>query len=79
MLTTHRQATLTVADAPDVLVRVLTTLRRRGCAVVSVDFSRGDIHRDGRLRVTYEPPPRAHAPVQPWLANLVDVLAVTET
>jgi acetolactate synthase regulatory subunit len=75
MLTT---TTLTVADAPDVLVRVLTTLRRRGCTIVAVDFSRGDIHRDGRLRVTYEPPPRGHATVRAWLANLVDVLAVGE-
>jgi acetolactate synthase regulatory subunit len=75
MLTTQM---LTVADAPDVLVRVLTTLRRRGCTIVSVDFSRGDIHREGRLRVTYEPPVRANAPVGAWLGNLVDVLAVTE-
>ena len=74
MLTTQ---TLTVADAPDVLVRVLTTLRRRGCTIASVEFSRGDIHREGRLRVSFEPPPRAGAPVRAWLGNLVDVLEVS--
>lgn len=69
---------LTTNDSPDVLVRVLTTLRRRGCTLVSVDYRIGDRHRGGRLDVSYEPPDRCAAAVTAWLANLVEVVAVRE-
>lgn len=82
MLTTkpllHRRATLEVGEAPDVLVRVLTTLRRRGCRVLAVDYRVGDRHRAGRLAVDYAPPPRCEHAVVAWLANLVDVLDVSD-
>lgn len=75
---THR-ADLQVRDAPDVLVRVLTTLRRRGCGVVAVDYRAGDRHRTGRLRVDFTPPTRHEHAVTAWLANLVDVVGVHVT
>lgn len=68
--------TLTVADSPDVLVRVLTLLRRRGCVVRSVEFSTGDRHRPSRLDIGYVPPSRCAGAVPAWLENLVDVIAV---
>lgn len=74
----QRRATLEVRDAPDVLVRVLTTLRRRGCALVSVDYRVGDRHRAGWLDVAYTPPARCEHQVAAWLRNLVDVLDVTD-
>ena len=74
----RRRATLTVREGSDVLVRVLVTLRRRGCTVISVDYHAGDRHRGGWLTVAYAPPPRhAHA-VARWLGNLVDVLEVED-
>ena len=73
----HRRATLD-RDAPDVLVRVLTTLRRRGCAVVAVDYRVSDRHREGWLAVDYTPPPRSEQAVAAWLGNLVDVLEVSD-
>ena len=75
---THR-AQLEVRDAPDVLVRVLTTLRRRGCDVVAVDYRVGDRHRSGHLSVDFTPPPRRDHAVAAWLANLVDVVEVQVT
>ena len=75
---THRRATLEVADAPDVLVRVLTTLRRRGCRVLAVDYRVGDRHRVGWLSVDYAPPRRCEHAIAAWLRNLVDVVAVED-
>lgn len=68
---------LTTSDSPDVLVRVLTTLRRRGCTLVAVDYRSGDRHRAGRLDVSYQPPDRCADAVTAWLANLVEVVSVT--
>jgi acetolactate synthase regulatory subunit len=73
---TTQRLTLAIADSPDVLVRVLTTLRRRGCVLVAVDYRMGDRHRTGRLEVVYEPPARCAGAVAAWLGNLVDVVAV---
>jgi acetolactate synthase small subunit len=67
---------LDVHDGPDVLVRVLTTLRRRRCEITHVDYLARDRHHPGRMVVTIEAP-RAHAHcVEAWLANLVDVVEV---
>jgi acetolactate synthase regulatory subunit len=74
----RRQATLAVREGADVLVRVLVTLRRRGCTVISVDYNTGDRHREGWLTVAYAPPPRHGHAVRGWLANLVDVLDVED-
>jgi acetolactate synthase small subunit len=65
---------VTVSDAPDALVRVLVALRRRRCAIQSVDFVVGDRHRPGRLLISLRPPPRLAHCVGPWLEKLVDVL-----
>jgi acetolactate synthase regulatory subunit len=68
--------TIEVRDTPDVLVRVLTRLRSRQCAITHVDYVARDRHHPGRLVVVIEPPrARAHC-VEAWLLNLVDVLSV---
>ena len=68
---------LDVHDGPDVLVRVLTMLRRRRCEITHVDYFARDRHHPGRMVVTIEAPP-AHAHcVEAWLANLVDVVEVS--
>jgi acetolactate synthase small subunit len=67
---------LDVHDGPDVLVRVLTTLRRRRCEITHVDYCSRDRHHPGRMVIAIEPPP-AHAHcVEAWLDNLVDVVGV---
>jgi acetolactate synthase regulatory subunit len=67
---------LELGDCPEALMRVLTVLRRRRCAVTTVEFVAPDRHYRGRLIVGIVPPP-AHAHcVERWLANLVDVLKV---
>lgn len=68
--------TLEVHDGPDVLVRVLTLLRRRRCEITHVEYLARDRHHPGRLVVGIVPP-RAHAHcVEAWLRNLVDVADV---
>lgn len=74
----RRRAEIRVRDSPDAVTRVLTTLRRRSCLVVAIDFRAADRHRPGRLAVVYEPPPRCRQAVPAWLANLVDVLEVRD-
>jgi acetolactate synthase regulatory subunit len=60
----------------DVLVRVLTLLRRRGCRIVAVDFHEGDRHGPGRLELSVDAPPRIEHRLETWLLGLVDVLEV---
>jgi acetolactate synthase regulatory subunit len=60
----------------DVLVRVLTLLRRRGCRIVAVDFHEGDRHGPGRLELSVDAPPRIEHRLESWLLGLVDVLEV---
>jgi acetolactate synthase regulatory subunit len=63
---------LDVRDSPDVLVRVLTTLRRRGCAIASVEY-----RASGEpMRIGIAAPAACVHCVQAWLMNLVDVLSV---
>ena len=67
---------LDVHDGPDVLVRVLTLLRRRRCEITRVDYVARDRHHPGRMVVAIDAPP-AHAHcLEAWLGNLVDVVAV---
>jgi acetolactate synthase regulatory subunit len=60
----------------DVLVRVLTLLRRRGCRIVAVDFHEGDRHGPGRLELSVDAPARIEHRLETWLLGLVDVLEV---
>jgi acetolactate synthase regulatory subunit len=60
---------------PDVLVRVLTVLRRRGCRIVAVDFHEADQHGPGRFEVTVRAPARIGHRLEAWLSGLVDVRA----
>jgi acetolactate synthase regulatory subunit len=75
--TAPRQFTLRTTDTPDALTRVLTLLRRRGCDIVRVDYTRADRHRPGRLHVVVEARGRPHR-LRAWLLQMVDVLEVDE-
>jgi acetolactate synthase small subunit len=68
---------LDVHDGPDVLVRVLTTLRRRRCEITHVDYLARDRHHPGRMVIGIEAPPNHAHCVEAWLANLVDVVCVS--
>jgi acetolactate synthase small subunit len=72
------QCTLEIGVNPtgDVLVRILATLRRRGCRIDAVDFVAGDRHRPTRLRVGVVLPTRGRDQVTRWVQRLVDVLDV---
>jgi acetolactate synthase regulatory subunit len=72
-----RRLAVATTDRDDVLVRVLTLLRRRGCRIVAVDYQRADRHRPGRFEVCVEAPPRTQAALERWLLGLVDVVAVS--
>jgi acetolactate synthase regulatory subunit len=63
---------------PDVLVRVLTLLRRRGCRLVALDFHEADQHGPGRFEVSVRAPTRIGHRLESWLTGLVDVIAVRE-
>ena len=71
-----RRLALETTGRDDVLVRVLTLLRRRGCRIVAVDFHEGDRHRPQRLELAIEAPARIEHALENWLLALVDVLAV---
>jgi acetolactate synthase regulatory subunit len=70
------QLQLQTTDSPDVLLRVLTTLRRRGCTITSVDYAEGDRHRPGRLEICLRTAPRTEHRIEAWLAGLVEVEGV---
>ena len=71
-----RRFTLETTGSADVLVRVLTLLRRRGCRILAVDFHEGDRHRPERLEVAIDAPTRIEHRLESWLSGLVDVVAV---
>jgi len=71
-----RRLTVATTGADDVLVRVLTLLRRRRCRIVAVDFRQADPHGPGRFEVSVEVPARADSALERWLLGLVDVVAV---
>ena len=75
--TSPRRFRLRTTEAPDALPRVLTLLRRRGCDLVRVDYTRADRHRPGHLQIMVEARGRPHR-LQAWLLALVDVLDVEE-
>ena len=74
---THRYS-LEVTDRPDVLQRVVTLFRRRGCEVVSMEYVAADRHRPGRLDVALRADERHARPLPFQLEGLVDVRAVRE-
>jgi acetolactate synthase regulatory subunit len=71
-----RRVALETTGRDEVLVRVLTVLRRRGCRIVAVDFHEGDLHRPERFELAIEAPTRIEQALESWLVGLVDVLAV---
>ena len=72
-----RRLAISTTDREDVLVRVLTLLRRRGCRIVAVDFQCADRHGPGRLEISIEAPGRLEPVIERWLLGLVDVVAVS--
>ena len=72
-----RRLALETTGREDVLARVLTLLRRRGCRIVAVDFHEADRHGPGRLELAIETPPRIEHALESWLMGLVDVIAVS--
>jgi acetolactate synthase regulatory subunit len=74
----RRRVALDVGRAPDVLVRVLTLLRRRQCRIVAVEFRETDHHGPGRFDVTIVAPARTADRVTEWLLGLVDVHEVSD-
>ena len=74
----HCRFALDTTTSPDVLLRVLTLLRRRGCDIVAVEYLREDRHGPGRFEVGVEAPVRVAHRLREWLGGLVDVLAVRE-
>jgi acetolactate synthase regulatory subunit len=71
-----RRLELRTTGRDDVLVRVLTLLRRRGCRIVAVDFHQADRHGPERFELALEAPARIEHRLESWLAGLVDVVAV---
>jgi acetolactate synthase regulatory subunit len=76
-MTDHRTYQLEVSgNLTTALERTITTLRRRRCIVVGLQFTAyGDQHA-GVLTVTMDTPPAREDTVAAWLSNLVDVTSV---
>jgi acetolactate synthase regulatory subunit len=75
--TSTRRFTVRTTDRPDALPRVIMLLRRRGCDLLRVDYTRAGSHRPGHLQIVVAARGRPHR-LQAWLLELVDVLAVEE-
>jgi acetolactate synthase regulatory subunit len=73
----RRLSVETTGDA-DVLLRVLTVLRRRGFAVRAVEFRAADRHAPARLELSVGSSARRGHRLEPWLLNVVGVVGVTE-
>ena len=67
---------LTVAEAPLVLDRIVSTCRARQCAIVALRFEAADRHRPGRVSATIEADGRRARLAAQRLAALPGVLAV---
>ena len=76
--TRHRHLAVETTADPDVLLRVLVLLRRRGCIVRGVDFSAGDRHAPTRLRIAVQSSTRPAHRLEAWLRNVVGVLEARE-
>jgi acetolactate synthase regulatory subunit len=74
----RRRLSLTTTTDRDVLLRVLTLLRRRGFDVVCVDYQAADLHRPAVLSLTVESAARTAHRVEAWLTNIVGVVSVDE-
>jgi acetolactate synthase regulatory subunit len=74
----HCRFSLDTTTSPDVVVRVLALLRRRGCDIVAVEYLREDRHGPGRFEIGVDAPARVAHRLGDWLDGLVDVLAVRE-
>jgi acetolactate synthase regulatory subunit len=74
----RRRLSLATAGDRDVLLRVLTVLRRRRFQVLSVEFRAGDRHAPPVLELSVEAPTRTGHQLEAWLSNIVGVVSVTD-
>ncbi len=72
----ERRVTIETTGDPDVLLRVLVVLRRRGFVARAVEFRAGDLHAPPRLDLTVASSSRLQHQLAAWLGNVVGVLAV---
>jgi acetolactate synthase regulatory subunit len=75
----HRRLALSTTGDPDVLLRVLMTLRRRGYSVLRVEYEHGDVHRSTVFELSVESTRRTAHQLEAWLSNIVGVLTVRDT
>ena len=73
-----RRLRIDIAGDPDVLLRVMVVLRRRGFLVRSVEFRAGDHHAPPRLHMTVAPRTRLDHQLAAWVGNVVGVVSVEE-
>jgi hypothetical protein len=71
-----RRLELATTGEPDVLPRVLTWLRRHGCALTRIDYHAADRHGPGRFVVAVDAPRRHADRLACGLGNLVGVTEV---
>jgi acetolactate synthase regulatory subunit len=69
----ERHLALETTDDPDVLLRVLVLLRRRGFVVRRVDFRAGDRHAPTRFRLALGGGARPAHQLEAWVSNVVGV------
>lgn len=74
----ERRLALETTDDPDVLLRVLVLLRRRGFVVRRVEFSAGDRHAPTRLSIGVQSSTRPAHRLEAWLQNVVGVLGARD-
>jgi acetolactate synthase regulatory subunit len=72
-----RRLELATTGEPDVLPRVLTWLRRHGCALTRLDYQTADRHGPGRFVVAVDVPQRHADRLASGLRNLVGVVDVS--
>jgi acetolactate synthase regulatory subunit len=75
----RRRLALSTTGDPDVLLRVLMLLRRRGYNVLRVEYEHGDVHRSTVFELSVESSRRTAPQLEAWLANVVGVLTVRDT
>jgi acetolactate synthase regulatory subunit len=78
LLGRERRLEIETTGDPDVLLRVMVVLRRRGFLVRAVEFRAGDLHAPPRLHMTVAPRTRLDHQLAAWLGNVVGVVSVEE-
>jgi acetolactate synthase regulatory subunit len=74
----HRRVSLSTTGDPDVLLRVLSLLRRRNFDVLRVEYQAGDHHRPTVLDLSVASTGRTAHQLDAWMSNVVGVLSVDD-